>query len=130
MLVRPPATPVATIKAYRRPGGGVVTIERPGRPAHRHCVSLKRYNAFREWTMFGGHPWRWSGGMSRSSMTASLWEPSPLVPRSSAPCSRPLPCRDDRKRAEIALEVLRRKENDAIEHLQALVRQGGATPPP
>lgn len=32
-----------------------------------------------------------------------------------------LSCRDDRKRGEPALEALRRKENDAIEHLKALV---------
>ncbi len=71
------SAPAATIKAYRRSGGAVVTTERPGRPKHRHCVSLKRYSAFREWTMFGSHPWRWSGGVGSSSMTASLWEPAP-----------------------------------------------------
>jgi hypothetical protein len=33
-----------------------------------------------------------------------------------------LECREDRKRGEHALESLRRKENDAIERLQKLVR--------
>lgn len=33
-----------------------------------------------------------------------------------------LACRNDRKRGEQALESLRRKENDAIELLQELVR--------
>ena len=35
-----------------------------------------------------------------------------------------LACRDDRKRAEAVLEALRRKENDAIEHLRSLVHSG------
>lgn len=34
-----------------------------------------------------------------------------------------LACRDDRKRAEHTLETLRRKENDAVEHLHELVRK-------
>jgi hypothetical protein len=34
-----------------------------------------------------------------------------------------LACRDDRKRAQAALETLRRKEEEAIEHLQTLVRE-------
>lgn len=33
-----------------------------------------------------------------------------------------LACREDRKRGEQALESLRRKENDAIDRLQELVR--------
>jgi hypothetical protein len=37
-----------------------------------------------------------------------------------------LACREDRKRSEQALESLRRKENEAIERLQALVRAQGA----
>ena len=36
-----------------------------------------------------------------------------------------LACRDDRKRGEQALESLRRKENDAIDRLQELVRSQG-----
>jgi hypothetical protein len=35
-----------------------------------------------------------------------------------------LACREDRKRAQAALDALRRKEEEAIEHLQALVREG------
>jgi hypothetical protein len=66
--------PVATIKAYRRKGGAVVTVEREGRPPHRHCVTLKRYHALREWAAFGEHPWKTSGAWMRSSMTAYLWE--------------------------------------------------------
>jgi hypothetical protein len=44
-----------------------------------------------------------------------------------------LACREDRKRCEKVLESLRRKENDAIERLEELVRaQGvdGTTKPP
>jgi hypothetical protein len=41
-----------------------------------------------------------------------------------------LACRDDRKRAEQALEVLRRKENEAIEHLRELVRSASSSFPP
>ncbi len=39
-----------------------------------------------------------------------------------------LACRDDRKRGEAALEILRRKENDAIEYLRALVHPGASAP--
>ena len=39
-----------------------------------------------------------------------------------------LACRDDRKRAEQALEVLWRKENDAIEFLTELVRKASLPP--
>jgi hypothetical protein len=39
-----------------------------------------------------------------------------------------LACRDDRKRAEHTLETLRRKENDAVEHLQELVRNTSLDP--
>ena len=34
-----------------------------------------------------------------------------------------LACRDDRKRAQAALDALRRKEEEAVEHLQELVRE-------
>ena len=34
-----------------------------------------------------------------------------------------LACRDDRKRAQAALDTLRRKEEEAVEHLQTLVRE-------
>jgi hypothetical protein len=41
-----------------------------------------------------------------------------------------LACREDRKRAEEALATLKRKEEEAVEHLQALVhaREEGKTP--
>jgi hypothetical protein len=34
-----------------------------------------------------------------------------------------LSCREDRKRAQAVLDALRRKEEEAIEHLTVLVRQ-------
>jgi hypothetical protein len=40
-----------------------------------------------------------------------------------------LACRDDRKRAEQTLETLRHKENDAVDHLQDLVRRAFLDPP-
>jgi hypothetical protein len=40
-----------------------------------------------------------------------------------------LVCRDDRKRAEQTLETLRHKENDAVDHLQDLVRRASLDPP-
>jgi hypothetical protein len=39
-----------------------------------------------------------------------------------------LACRDDRKRGELTLEALRRKENEAIDHLQELVRKSTIAP--
>lgn len=65
--------PVATIKAYRRTGGPVVTVERQGQPPHRYRISLKRYHALRQWAAFGGHPWKTSGSYMRNSLTISLW---------------------------------------------------------
>jgi hypothetical protein len=73
MIVRSLATPVATIRAYRRTGGAVVTVEREGQPPHRYLVSLRRYHALRQWTAFGTHPWRSSSARLRSSLTAYLW---------------------------------------------------------
>ena len=67
------AIPFATIKAYRRRGGAVVTVARPGRPAHRYIVSLRRYHALRRWIVVGGHPWRSSGAWLNSSLNACLW---------------------------------------------------------
>jgi len=37
-----------------------------------------------------------------------------------------LACREDRKRAQAALDALRRKEEEAVEHLQGLVREHDA----
>ncbi len=64
--------PIATIKAYRRPGGAVVTIQRQGHPPRRYHVSLKRYHALREWAASRGS--RVSGAWSPSGMAVSLWE--------------------------------------------------------
>lgn len=72
----PSREPLATIKAYRRKGGAVVTIERAGRPKHRHCVSLRRYHALREWTHTRPKPRYTSGAWLRSGMTVYLWGPS------------------------------------------------------
>jgi hypothetical protein len=69
----PASTPIATIKAYRRTGGAVVTVERTGFPPHRYCVSLKRYRALQKWAAFGKHPWKMSGAWMRSSLTVSPW---------------------------------------------------------
>ncbi len=67
------ATPIATINAYRRKGGAVVTVERQGRPPRRYRISLRRYKALQEWAAFGEHPWKTSGAYMRSSMAVSLW---------------------------------------------------------
>lgn len=67
------SAPVATIRAYRRKGGAVVTIERPDRSARRYRITLRRYHALREWLISGGHPWKTSGAWLRSSVTVSLW---------------------------------------------------------
>ncbi len=45
------AAPIATITAYRRKGGAVVTVERQGHPPRRYCVSIPRYHALREWAI-------------------------------------------------------------------------------
>jgi hypothetical protein len=67
------AQPMATIRAYRRAGVAVVTVERQGRPSRRHHVSLQRYDALRERLAFGRHPWKTSGAYMRSSLTVSIW---------------------------------------------------------
>ena len=71
------ATPIATIRVYRKPGGAVATVERQGRAAHRYRISLKRYQALREWAACGGHRWKTSGAWMRGSMAVWLWEPTP-----------------------------------------------------
>lgn len=66
--------PHVTIKAYRKTGGAVVTIERRERAAHRHRISLRRYAALREWTITKApRRWRTSGGWGRTSFAVSLW---------------------------------------------------------
>lgn len=71
--------PVATIKAYRRKGGAVVTVQRVGRPKHRYCVSLRRYARLREWTVTQGPAfdqpgWRASGAWMRGGIDVALWQ--------------------------------------------------------
>jgi hypothetical protein len=67
--------PLATIRAYRRTGGAIVTIARAGRARHRHHVSLCRYAALREWTITrAARRWRTSGSWARGSIAVSLWE--------------------------------------------------------
>ena len=76
--------PLATIKAYRRTGGAVVTVERTGRTPHRHCVTLKRYHALRQWAVrLAGAPGT-SGAWMRSSFTVSLWA-AEQGPRNDSP---------------------------------------------
>jgi hypothetical protein len=45
-----------------------------------------------------------------------------MTPETERALVQALACRDDRKRAEVAPETLKRKENEAIEHLHELVR--------
>ena len=67
--------PVATIRAYRRTGCAIVTVERAGRAPHRHHISLRRYARLREWTITRAtRRWRTSGWWGRSSIAVSLWE--------------------------------------------------------
>ncbi len=74
----PAPVPLALIKAYRRTGGAVVTIERAGRAPHRHRISLRRYAALREWTITrAARRWRTSGALLRSSITVCLWPQRP-----------------------------------------------------
>lgn len=66
---------VATIRAYRKTGGAVVTIARAGRAPHHHRISLHRYAALREWTITpAARRWRTSDAWLRSSIAVSLWE--------------------------------------------------------
>lgn len=67
--------PLASIRASRRTGHAIVTVERAGRAPHRHRVSLRRYAALREWTLTGAaRHWKTSGAWLRSSIAVSLWE--------------------------------------------------------
>ena len=67
--------PLASIRAYRKTGCAVVTIERQRRAPHRHRVSLRRYALLREWTITrAARRWRTSGAWLRSSIAVSLWE--------------------------------------------------------
>jgi hypothetical protein len=69
------AVPFAVIRAYRRTGCTVVTVERAGRTPHRHRVSLRRYAALRVWTITRApRRWRTSGSWARRSIAVSLRE--------------------------------------------------------
>ncbi len=71
----PAAVPLASIRAYRRTGCAIVTVERVGRAPRRHRISLRRYAALREWTItHAARRWRTSGAWLRSSIAVSLWE--------------------------------------------------------
>lgn len=74
--LRPPAAKqLVSIRAYRKTGCAIVTVERAGRTPHRHRISLRRYAALREWTLTAAaRRWRTSGAWLRSSITVSLWE--------------------------------------------------------
>ena len=76
-------TRVATIRAYRKAGGAVVTVERPDRPPHRCSVTLKRYRPLREWVAFGTYPWKSSGAWLKSSLNACLWTKEVTAPISA-----------------------------------------------
>ena len=79
------AIPLATIKAYRRTGGAIVTIERQGRVPHRRRVSLRRYASLREWTITrAARRWRTSGAWLRGSITVSLWPQGGCRPQGRA----------------------------------------------
>ena len=70
----PAPVPLASIRAYRKTGCAIVTVERAGRAPHRHRVSLRRYAALREWTITNAaRRWRTSGAWLRSSIAVSLW---------------------------------------------------------
>ena len=70
----PATVPIATIRAYRKTGCAIVTIERQGRAPHRHRVSLRRYAAMREWTIVrAARRWRTSCWWGRGSIAVSLW---------------------------------------------------------
>lgn len=71
--------PLATIKAQRRTGHAVVTIERRGRK-RRHRVSLRRYRSFYWWTI-QTCPWRCSGAWLRHGLDITVSQelaPPPL----------------------------------------------------
>ena len=67
-------TPLAVIRAYRKTGYAIVTVERAQRTPHRHRVSLRRYALLRAWTVTrAARLWRTGGCSDRSSFTVSLW---------------------------------------------------------
>ncbi len=72
---QPTAVPLASIRASRRTGCAIVTVERAGRTPHRHRVSLRRYARLRDWTLTAAaRRWKTSGAWLRSSIAVSLWD--------------------------------------------------------
>jgi hypothetical protein len=72
------AVPLVSIRAYRKTGCAIVTVERAHRVPHRHRVSLRRYALLRAWTLTSAaRRWRTSGAWLRSSIAVSLWEAIP-----------------------------------------------------
>ncbi len=63
--------PLAHVRAGRRTGHAVITIERNGR-TQRHKVSLKRYRAFFWWTI-RRCPWKCSGSWARHGIDITIW---------------------------------------------------------
>jgi hypothetical protein len=80
VAVHPPdPVPLATVKAYRRTGGAIVTVKHHGR-TRRYRVSLRRYHALREWTLTrAAHRWRTSGAWLRASVACSIWAAIPAA---------------------------------------------------
>lgn len=69
--------PLAAIRAYRKTGCAIVTVQRAGRAPHRHRISLRRYALLRAWTIsHAARRWRTSGWWGRSSIAVSLWSAS------------------------------------------------------
>ena len=67
--------PLAAIRAYRKTGCAIVTVERAHRTPHRHRVSLRRYALLRAWTITRAtRHWKTSGWWGRGSIAVSLWD--------------------------------------------------------
>ena len=70
---KPAAVPLATMRAYRKSGGAVVTVCR-GRAIHRYRVTLRRYAALLESTVTRAtRRWKMSAWWGRSPIAVSLW---------------------------------------------------------
>jgi hypothetical protein len=71
----PVAALLASIRAYRKTGCAIVTVEQRRRTDRRHRISLRRYAAPLEWTIIrAARRWQTSGWWGRSSIAVSLWE--------------------------------------------------------
>lgn len=66
--------PLSVIRAFRKTGCAIVTVERAARAPHRHRVSLRRYALLRAWTHHRApRLWHTSGFWDRSSFVLFLW---------------------------------------------------------